>query len=197
MVANCERDPETRERRLLELYREAAAGARGSLDRWFRVDEVRLDGTYPDTELIVRLTEAESGRVREWRHPIWHRDETGEVAWNRAGARTLREISRWLSGEKHDPRRIERGWFDAISRLVARKKLPGALQPRVRLGEVRLEGAYPDTEIVVEVLEGERGRGDIRDRLWRVGDDGEVEFAPSVDFDIVLGEIRGAPRSRP
>jgi hypothetical protein len=84
-----------------------------------------------------------------------------------------------------------------VQRTVDDMKGPGGLQPRVRIGEARLEGAHPDTEIVVDVLASRHGPGEIRDRVWRLREDGEVEFAPTVDFDLVLREMSGPPPPPP
>jgi hypothetical protein len=73
-----EQDPEAFERAVLaELERQLAdpATARMMRDeparREFR--EVRLDGSYPDTVIVVGFLNLNSGAVEEWRYPLWEK----------------------------------------------------------------------------------------------------------------------------
>ena len=76
--------------------------------------------------------------------------------------------------------------------LVDRQRRLG-LQPRVEVGDVRLEGAYPDTELVLPVLAARHGPGEIRDRLWRVPEGGgkPVWNVDGLDLHVILRELAG------
>jgi len=44
--------------------------------------EVRLDGSYPETAIVVSLLMLDSGAVEEWRYPLWekyHRMSNGTM----------------------------------------------------------------------------------------------------------------------
>ncbi len=124
--------PQTREQELLaDLRAHAARAVESGLDRWFTLEELRLDGQHPGTTLVVRAVER-TGRVKEWTHPLW----TAE-GWNSESG-TVKDIRRWLSGAKHDPQRHERWWLEAVQRTVDDMKGPVGLQQRVRIGEARL-----------------------------------------------------------
>ena len=180
------------------MCRESSARAREvGLSRWFVVDEVRLDGKHPDSEIVVAIREGE-GVHRELRHRIWELSSDGSVVPN-ADKAGLDEIQRTLSGQRHDPAGVEQRWFAGLRTFVARMQAPPRqLQARVEIGEPRLEGSYPETEVVLPVLAGEHGPADLRDRLWREPPGGgEPIFNPEIDWHLVLMEIRGPRRPPP
>lgn len=72
-----EQDPEAFERACLaELERQltdprTARLMREPAGREFR--DVRLDGSYPETAIVVSLPNLDSGSVEEWRYPLWEK----------------------------------------------------------------------------------------------------------------------------
>ena len=35
--------------------------------------DVRLDGSYPETAIVVRFLDLDAGAVEEWRYPLWEK----------------------------------------------------------------------------------------------------------------------------
>lgn len=73
-----EQDPGAFERALLaELERQLTDPATTRLMRdepaRRELREVRLDGSYPDTVIVVGFLNLNSGLVQEWRYPLWEK----------------------------------------------------------------------------------------------------------------------------